>query len=59
MQTTCGLKYDGASPENNSQIELPRRSKRTTGQFMIEDVFRGGPKGTGEGNEAGRYRYSI
>lgn len=40
-------------------IELPRRAKRTTGQFMIEDVFRGSPKGTGESNEAGRYRYSI
>ena len=26
---------------------------------MIEDVFRGSPKGTGESNEAGRYRYSI
>lgn len=49
----------GASPENNPQIELPRRAKRTTGQFMIEDVFRGSPKGTGESNEAGRYRYSI
>lgn len=40
-------------------IELPRRAKRTTEQFMIEDVFRGSPKGTGESNEAGRYRYSI
>lgn len=38
---------------------MPRRAKRTTGQFMIEDVFRGSPKGAGESNEAGRYGYSI
>ena len=59
MQTTCGLKYDGASPENNPQIELPRRSKRTTGQFMIEDVFKGMPLGGPDRPIGDVYRYSI